>query len=884
MQRALAAVGAMSHRGALAADAKTGDGAGVLTHIPYAILRRDLRLRVPNADLAAGMLFLPQQTDQARRTQTLVDAALEAGGVQVLGWREVPVDPSALGDHARRTQPTIAQVVVARPEGLSDDAFERLLYRRRRVIEKQAAAEGLALSIPSLSHATIVYKGLLVSPQLPRFYPDLLDPAYETAIAVFHQRYSTNTSPSWPLAQPFRLLAHNGEINTLQGNVTWMASREAGLRSPFLPEGAGDLLPIIQPGGSDSAMLDNVLELLTRSGRDLLHAIIMLVPSAWEGIPDLPEAVRAFFEYHGCLVEPWDGPAALALSDGRFAAAVLDRNGLRPARYVITRDGLVAVASEAGVIDVAPERIVEKGRLGPGQILAVDTYKGAVLHDDEVKGLCGARHPYGDWIERHMVRLNNVNAPAEFVVPADLVTQQRVFGFASEDIERVLRAMVDERKDPVFSMGDDTPLAALSRQPRMLAHYFRQRFAQVTNPPIDPLRERLVMSLAGYLGPQQSLLEEDPAHARLVHLPSPVLTAEMMGAIRTRAPVATATLPALFPADEGPEAMRRALDTLIDEACAAIASGAGIIILTDQGVTAQRAPIPMLLAVSAVHHALIRRGLRYRTGLVAEAGEAKDIHSIACLIGYGASAVHAYLALQTIVAEAADAHDAQSRVEAWRQAVEDGLLKIMSKMGISTVSAYQGAQVFEAVGVSAALVEEHFTGTPAHLGGADLIEIARTVLQRHADAYRTTGPLQEAGLVRFRRNGEYHAFNPYVVKALRSSDHRKLADLVESRPATEIRDLLEFVPDQPVPLEEVEPAAEIVRRFVASAMSHGALSREAHETLAVAANRIGARSNSGEGGEDPARYAPRPNGDWPNSTIKQIASARFGVTPSYVLS
>ncbi|MGH2375316.1 MAG: glutamate synthase central domain-containing protein, partial [bacterium] len=366
------------------------------------------------------------------------------------------------------------------------------------------------------------------------------------------------------------------------------------------------------------------------------------------------------------------------------------------------------------------------------------------------------------------------------------------------------------------------------------------------------------MSLAGYLGPQQSLLEEDPAHARLVHLPSPVLTAEMMGAIRTRAPVPTATLPALFPADGGPEAMRRALDALIDEACAAIASGVGIIILTDQGVTAERAPIPMLLAVSAVHHALIRRGLRYKTGLVAEAGEAKDIHSIACLIGYGASAVHAYLALQTIVAEGADAHDAQHRIEAWRQAVEDGLLKIMSKMGISTVSAYQGAQVFEAVGLSATLVEEHFTGTPAHLGGADLTEIARMVLQRHADAYQATGPLQEAGLVRFRRNGEYHAFNPYVVKALRSSDHRKLADLVESRPATEIRDLLEFVPAQPVPLEEVEPAAEIVKRFVTSAMSHGALSREAHETLAVAANRIGARSNSGEGGEDPARYAPRP--------------------------
>jgi glutamate synthase (ferredoxin) len=880
----------MAHRGAVAADARTGDGAGVLTHIPYTLLRRDLRLKVPNADLAAGMVFLPQETDPARRARVLVTAACKQAGMRVLGWRHVPVDPSALGEHARRTMPDIAQVVISRPEGLDDDVFERALYRLRRVIEKRAAAERLNLYLPSLSHATMVYKGLLVSPQLPRFFPDLTDPGFETAIAVFHQRYSTNTSPSWSLAQPFRLLAHNGEINTLQGNVTWMASREAGLRSPLWPDGVDDLLPIIQPGGSDSAMLDNVLELVTRSGRDLLHAMLMLVPSAWEGIPDLPDAVRAFFEYHGCLVEAWDGPAALAFSDGRFAAAALDRNGLRPARYVITHDGLVAVTSEAGVIDLAPERIVEKGRLGPGQILAVDTYKGVVLHDGEIKGLCAMRHPYEDWVERHMVRLTDVHAQAEFVVPANLVVHQRVFGFAAEDIDRVLRSMVEERKDPVFSMGDDTPLAALATRPRTLAHYFRQRFAQVTNPPIDPLRERLVMSLGGYLGPQQSLLEEDPTHARLLHLPSPVLTGEMMGAIRTRAPVPTATLSALWSPGEGPMEMQRALDALIEQACGAVAGDVGILVLTDQGVARDRAPIPMLLAVSAVHHALIRHGLRYKTGLVVEAGEARDIHSIACLIGYGASAVHAYLALETITAESADAHDASGRIEAWRQAVEDGLLKIISKMGISTLSAYHGAQIFEAVGLSQKLINEHFAGTPAHLGGMDLEEIARMTLERHAQAYRAEGPLEEAGVVRFRRNGEYHAFNPYVVKALRQAvrddgeGHRRLDTLVSERPATEVRDLLEFVPADPVPLVEVEPASQIVKRFVVSAMSHGALSREAHETLAIAANRIGARSNSGEGGEDAVRYPRRADGDWPNSTIKQIASARFGVTPAYVLS
>ena len=899
LRLALTAVGAMSHRGAVAADARTGDGAGVLTQIPYALLRRGLRLRTPNADLGAGMVFLPRQTDPARRARALIEETLQGAGVRVLGWREVPVDPDALGDHARRTQPEIAQVVVARPKGLDDDAFERALYRLRRIIERRAASGGLDLYIPSLSRATIVYKGLFVSTQLPRFYRDLADEAYETAIAVFHQRYSTNTFPSWPLAQPFRLLAHNGEINTLQGNVTWMAAREAGLRSPLWPDGVDDLLPVIQPGGSDSAMLDNVLELLTRSGRDLLHSLITLVPSAWEGVLDLPDAVRAFFEYHGCLGEPWDGPAGLAFSDGRFAAAALDRNGLRPARYIVTRDGLVVVASEAGVVDVPPEQIIEKGRLGPGQILAVDTYKAIVLHDDEIKGLCAMRKPYGDWIERHMIRLTGVHGPAEIVVPADLVTQQRVFGYAAEDLDRILRAMVEERKDPVFSMGDDTPLAALTERPRTLAHYFRQRFAQVTNPPIDFLRERLVMSLAGYLGPQQSLLEEDPLHARLVHLPSPVLTAEMLAAIRDRAPVPVATLPVLFSVREGPAGLRRALATLIEDACAAAERGPRILILTDQGVTADRAPIPMLLAVSAVHHALIRRGLRSRTGLLAESGEAKDIHQIACLIGYGASAVHAYLALQTIAADAADAHEAQQRIEAWRQAVEDGLLKIMSKMGISALSAYHGGQIFEAVGLSHAVIDAYFPGTPSRLGGVDLDEIAQAIVRRHADANQAAGPLEEAGLVRFRRDGEYHAFNPYVVKALRRAarageeaparrdrddGREKLGALVEGRPPTEIRDLLEFIPGEPVPLDEIESAPEIIRRFVISAMSHGALSREAHETLAIAANRLGARSNSGEGGEDPARYAPRPNGDSANSTIKQIASARFGVTPAYVLS
>ncbi|MDQ7858077.1 MAG: glutamate synthase large subunit [Armatimonadota bacterium] len=896
---ALTAVASMSHRGALAADAKTGDGAGVLTQIPYTLLRRDLRLRTANADLGVGMVFLPRATDAARASWTLVATTLEEHGVPVLGWRLVPTDPTALGDHARRTQPEIAQVVVGRPRGADDEAYERALYRARRAIERRAAAEALDLYLPSLSHATVVYKGLFVSPQLPKFYPDLEHPAFETAIAVFHQRYSTNTFPSWALAQPFRLLAHNGEINTLQGNVTWMAAREALLRSPHWPEGLDDLTPVIQPGGSDSAMLDNVLELLRRGGRSLLHAMLMLVPSAWEGLGDLPELVRAFFEYHACLMEPWDGPAALAFSDGRYAAAALDRNGLRPARYVVTRDGLVVVASEAGVVDVPAERVVEKGRLGPGQVLAVDTHKGVVLHDDEVKMLCAAQRPYGTWVERELIRLGRPagETPAP---PPDLVRRQRVFGYTGEDLRRVLRPMVDEGKDPVFSMGDDTPPAALATRPRGLAAYFRQRFAQVTNPPIDPLRERLVMSLTGYLGPRPNLLEETPAHARLVALPSPVLTAGMVEAIRRDAPFPVTTLATLFDAGGGPGAMRRALDDLVRAACEAVRAGTGVLLLTDRDVTPDRAPIPMLLATSAVHHGLIRAGLRGRTGLLVESGEARDIHHIAALIGYGASGVHAYLALASIAADAADEREARGRVERWREAVEAGLLKIMSKMGISALAAYHGAQVFEAVGLARDLVDTYFPGTPSRVGGVGPDALAAEVLARHAEAYRTSGPIVETGWIRYQRGGEYHAYNPDVVRAIhriagiRRADARDddaaadargaLAALVEGRPATALRDLLEFVPGTPVPLEEVEPASQIVARFVISAMSHGALSLEAHTTLAIAANRIGARSNSGEGGEDPARYVRRPTGDWPNSAIKQIASARFGVTPAYVRS
>ncbi len=888
--KALTAVANLSHRGAVAADAKTGDGAGVLTQLPYALLRRDLEIQASDEDIAVGMIFLP--LDAALRAQAiaLINNTTVEAGLHLLGWREVPVSIEALGSHACATRPFIAQVLAARAEGVPDIQFDRDLYLCRKSIERAAIDAGLSLYIPSFSRRTIVYKGLFSSPQLPRFYLDLVDPAFDTALAIFHQRYSTNTFPSWHLAQPFRFLGHNGEINTLQGNVHWMCAREAELCSAVWGDRMREMLPVIQQGGSDSAMLDNVVELLVHSGRDLPHALLMLVPQAWEGVSDIDEAVRAFYEYHACLTEPWDGPAALAFSDGVLVGAALDRNGLRPARYLLTDDGLVVMASEAGVLDIPPERIVEKGRLGPGQMVVVDTVRHVFLRDDEIKATYARRTPYGEWVRQQMVRLGECPLNGAGDGGNALLAEQQAFGFAVEDVARILRPMVDEGKDPVFSMGDDIPAAVLSLRPRLLYHYFKQRFAQVTNPPIDPLRERLVMSLSAYLGPRATFLEESPAHARLVHLSTPVLLPEELHWLREKGSIPTQTLAACFLAAEGAEGLIRTLEGLVEEACCA-AQDAGILIISDTGVDERHAPLPMLLAVSAVHHGLIRRGLRMRVSLVAETGEARDIHHLACLVGYGASAVCPYLAYRTLAADPQATGDVHRRWAAYRKAAEAGLLKIMTKMGISTLAGYCGAQIFEAVGLDSKVVDRYFPGTPSRIEGIGLHEITKDVVERHRIAFSAPTDLKEAGYVRFRRDGEYHAFNPYVVKALhraaRQGDaeaYRAFAALVTARPPTTLRDLLEFIPQAPVPIEEVEPVEAIVSRFVISAMSHGALSREAHQTLAIAANRIGARSNSGEGGEDPARYWRRPGQEWSNSRIKQIASARFGVTPEYILS
>jgi glutamate synthase (ferredoxin) len=946
LTKALQSVANLTHRGAVDADLKTGDGAGLLTQLPYKLLAREcarLGQRVENPrDLGLGMLFLPER-DRAARAACLEIVSDEVGraGLALFGWRDVPVELSALGEKAADTRPFILQVLLGRPAGLDDDRFERTLFAVRRSIEQIVAAravnepEFVDFYIPSFSSRTVVYKGLMIAPQLPAFYADLRDPDYETALAVFHQRYSTNTFPTWHLAQPFRLLAHNGEINTLQGNRNWMRAREAVLESPLWGEAIKRLLPIVWEQGSDSASLDQVLELLERSGRDVLHSMHMLVPSAWENLADLEPSIRAFYEYHSLLTEAWDGPSDLAFSDGTIAGAVLDRNGLRPSRYKITEDGLVVVASEVGVFELDDRKVVEKGRLGPGEMIAVDTRNHRILKNRELKLDIAGRRPYGTWVAERLVRLP-ASTPSELVGPDGQVRDvpgyaaavgppaleqlQRAFGYTSEEVKFVIRPMGVDGLDAVWSMGDDIPTAALSSVSRVLYSYFKQRFAQVTNPPIDPLRERLVMSLRTDLGPRRGFLADGPEHAERLHLESPLLSPEQLAAIESveHPRLCTARLSAHWVLDDGPTGLRQAVDRICREAERLVDQGASILVLSDRCVGPGVVPIPMLMAIGAVHHYLIRVGKRMLADLVAETGDAWDVHHLACLIGYGAGAVCPWLALDTIGALLAQ--ELQSKIDLARRrkqptddlerqqrealpeqiaaarstflsAAEKGLLKILSKMGISTVASYRGAQIFEVLGLADEVVDRCFAGTPSRIGGVGFDEIGADLVALHVAAYPGEGPgLPDYGLIRYRREGEYHGFNPVVVRALQRASaqgdklaYRAYVKLVEDRPATTLRDLMGIKPlGDAVSVEEVESVDLIRRRFISTAMSLGALSPEAHRTLAIGMNRIGARSNSGEGGEDPFNYAPLPNGDIAHNKIKQVASGRFGVTAEYL--
>ena len=904
VELAVRALVGLTHRGAVSADAGSGDGAGLTIQVPHALLAEDAArwgLRSDELDrLGVAMVFLPTEASARPQARKLLEAAAQRSGIDVLGWRTVPVDPSMLGGVALESLPGIEQLLLAKASDLSSIEFERVLYLARRRAEAAYREQEVDAYIVSMSARTVVYKGLMVAPELRDFFPDLADERTRSALALFHQRFATNTLPNWTTAQPFRFVAHNGEINTVVGNRNWMTAREPELTSPVWGEDLQDLIPVIEPIGSDTASLDEVLELLTTSGRDVLHAMAMLVPDAWENLHDMEPELRAFYEYHACLMEPWDGPAATAFTDGVVAAAAMDRNGLRPARYQVTSDRLVVLSSEVGMLGLPLKQIVESGRVGPGEMIAVDTVERRFLRNDEIKLRLSLARPYGRWVQANLQHLENSpesgEQQASVADASEVPLMQVLHGYTKEELRDVLMPMARDGTESIGSMGDDTPPSALNGSQRSFYSYFRQRFAQVTNPPIDSIRERIVMSLDTYLGVRQSILDEKPEAARLLHLRSPIVSADEWASLR-RTPserLSFAELRASFPVAEGAEGLTSALDALCDAAASAVDEGHSALVISDRFVDDGQAAIPMLLAVASVHHHLIRTGRRMRASILAEAGDARDVHHLAALIGFGASAIYPYLALETVCG-LADAgklgeSDRAQAMQAYIRAAEAGILKVMSKMGISAVSSYHGAQIFEALGVGEQVIERSFPGTTSRIGGIGFRQIAEDVLERHERAFSGEG-LERGGWYKYRRDRDYHANGPQVWRALHAvvqegggkEEYRAYSEFVHSRPPTALRDLLDFAPvREPIDIERVEPVDQVLRRFQTGAMSLGALSREAHEDVARAMNKIGALANTGEGGEDPRRYAPDGDLGDANSAIKQVASGRFGVTPAYL--
>ncbi len=904
----------LEHRGATGREANTGDGAGLLIQLPHAFytdVAQEAGFSLPAAGAyATGIAFLPRDPDGATAAVKAIGKVVASEGLTVLGWRDVPTDDSPIGESARAVEPSFRQVFIAAGNGNAWTGMD--LERRAYIVRKRIEHEVDDVYFPSLSSRTIVYKGMLTSPQLRAFYPELDDPRVASALALVHSRFSTNTFPSWPLAHPYRYIAHNGEINTVQGNRNWMRAREALLRSSLLPGDLERIFPICTPGASDSASFDEVLELLHIGGRPLPHAVLMMIPEAWENHESMDPARRAFYHFHASLMEPWDGPASVAFTDGTVIGAVLDRNGLRPSRYWVTDDDRVIMASEVGVVDVDPEHVVAKGRLQPGRMFLVDTSRGRIVDDNEIKAELAAEHPYQEWLDSGLIQLDDL-PPRNMLTPqhASVVKHQRVFGWTNEELEILVAPMARTGAEPIGSMGTDTPIAVLSQRPRLLFDYFQQLFAQVTNPPLDAIREELVTSLGATIGPEQNLLEPTPLSCRQVQLPFPIISNEDLAKLlyiseEGGIPGFKAfVIDGLFPVAEGGDGMRAALDEIRIKVSDAIAAGANIIVLSDRYSSDEKAPIPSLLLTSAVHHHLIREKTRTRVGLVIETGEAREVHHMALLISYGAAAINPYLAFESIgdLIEQGIITGVPYRKAAknYIKASGKGVLKVMSKMGISTVAAYTGAQVFEALGLSRALVDEYFTGTVSRLGGVGLDVLAREAAARHAFAYQARPEetahrsLWVGGEYQWRREGEYHLFNPDTVFKLQHATRTKryevfkeytsLVDNQARRLAT-LRGLFKLkVGERPaVPLDEVEPAGEIVKRFSTGAMSYGSISAEAHETLAIAMNRLGARSNTGEGGEDAARWIPDANGDSRRSAIKQVASGRFGVTSEYLVN
>jgi glutamate synthase (NADPH/NADH) large chain len=905
----------LTHRGACGCDPETGDGAGILIQIPHKFFAREcsqLGFELPaEGEYAVGMTFLPVEKHQRLQCEGILERIISEEGLSVLGWRDTPVNGDAIGRVARASQPYIQQIFVGRPEGLDEDAFERKLYVVRKRAEREVAESDIQdkefFYIPSLSARTIVYKGLLLAPQIENFYGELSDPDVTSALCLVHQRFSTNTFPSWQLAHPYRYIAHNGEINTLKGNVNWMHARQSILDSPLFGDDIKKLFPIVAASGSDSANFDNAVELLFQSGRTLPHVLAMLIPEAWSGNPHIKPEKRAFYEYHASLMEPWDGPAAMAFTDGRVIGATLDRNGLRPGRFVVTHDGLVVMASEAGVLEIDPENIKIKGRLQPGKMFLVDTVEGRIISDKEIKRQLASRQPYQQWLEENQITMAQLPEPSRVhrTDTGTLVSRQRAFGYTEEDLRMILEPMAAKGEEPVGSMGTDTPLACLSDRPQPLFNYFKQLFAQVTNPPVDPIREEMVMSLISYIGTERNILEETPENCHTLKLPHPILTNRDLEKLRrvSRGDLLATTLPALFRGADGEAGMKRALDELCQRASLAVKSGYTLLILSDRGVDKEFAPIPSLLALAAVHNLLVREETRTQVALIIESGEPREVMHFALLIGYGASAVNPYLAIETLEDLASrgylpDSINAELAVKHFIKATNKGLLKTFSKMGISTLQSYRGAQVFEAIGLNKELVDAYFAGTTSRLEGIGLSVIAREAQMKHEYAFDPVTEfdteLAVGGSYHFRTKGEYHLLNPETISkmqhAVRQNSFKtfqEYTDLIDqqSRNMATLRSLMQFKKaKKPISIEKVEPAKEIVKRFNTGAMSFGSISKEAHETLAIAMNRIGGKSNTGEGGEDENRFKPDANGDWRRSAVKQVASARFGVTTNYLVN
>jgi glutamate synthase (ferredoxin) len=904
----------LMHRGGAGYERNSGDGAGILTQLPHRFFlevcpRSGIALGAPG-EYGVGMVFLPTEPGQRAQAKAKIQEILTGAQLPCLGWRDVPYDISSLGNISRSVMPHIAQVFVGRPADVADElGFERRLYVARRRAEKVVAGKSEGdkdyFYFSSLSSRTVVYKGMLTSEQVKPFFLDLSHPAYESAIALVHSRFSTNTFPSWERAHPYRYLIHNGEINTLRGNVGWMHARESTISSGHFGKDFKDVLPVINENGSDSAMFDNTLEFLALTGRSLPHAMMMMIPEPWSGHESMSDEKKAFYEYHACLMEPWDGPAAMAFTDGTQVAAVLDRNGLRPARYYVTLDDTVIMASEVGVLDIPADRIIRKERLKPGRMLLIDTKAGRIIEDDELKESIACEQPYRQWLQQNLVTLEDLPPAPKAIEPdhARVLRVQRVFGYTFEDEELVIKPMAREGVDPVGSMGVDTPLAALSDKPQLLYNYFKQLFAQVTNPPIDAIREEIVIGPEIFIGSEGNLLDPKPEVARQIKLASPFLDNDELAKLRhiSRPGYSSTTLPLLYPVGYGGQGLEKAMKDLCEQADKAVERGATILILSDRGVNSMMAPLPALLAVSGLHHHLIRNGTRTRLSLVLESGEPREIHHFAMLLGYGVSAINPYLVFEVIddmikMGRLPDL-DHYKAVKNFKKAVTKGVIKVMSKMGISTVQSYQGAQIFEAIGLAEDFVEAWFTGTPTRVGGVDMEDITRDVEIRHAQAMEKRSveyaTLPTGGDWHWRKDGEYHLYNPESIHLLqvscRNGDYdgfkayERLIDDQEKRQCT-LRGLMRFKQREAVPLDEVEPVESIVRRFKTGAMSFGSISQEAHEALAIAMNRLGGKSNTGEGGENPERFVPGKDGESRNSAIKQVASGRFGVTSHYLSS